>query len=261
MFILKATIFKFYQLKIEYYLFRVCFTETVLSVSMSRIYTQLNLTALNMFNDRTARQQNLKMKISHELYGLVVSGGESRRMGVDKSSLIYFEKQQRYHVHDMLYSDQNSMCSKAFISCNRVQAGTILKEYNVLLDLPKFENTGPIAGLLTAFTTYPDNNFLVIGCDYPFINNQVLKNFLEQIKGNTIAAAFYNKHEKYEPLLAWYSKKAGPVLKKHFDNQEYSLQHFLVNVKAGKYIPADEIVMKSVDTQEEFIAAKTLLST
>ena len=200
------------------------------------------------------------MKISQELYGLVVCGGESKRMGIDKSSLIYFEKPQRYQVYDMLYPDQNSLCSKAFISCNQVQIETISKEYNVLQDFAEFENTGPMAGLLTAFTTYPDHDFLVVGCDYPFINEQVLRSFLEQIEGNAIAAAFYNKYEKYEPLLAWYSKEAGRVMKKHFDNKEYSLQHFLINYKAEKYIPADEMVMTSVDTPDEFITAKILLN-
>ncbi|WP_221390698.1 molybdenum cofactor guanylyltransferase [Dyadobacter sp. NIV53] len=200
------------------------------------------------------------MKISRKLYGLVVCGGESRRMRADKSSLIYFEKQQRYHLYDMLYSGQNNLCSKAFISCKQIQLKTVSKEYNVLQDLAKFENIGPMAGLLTAFTSYPDHDFLVVGCDYPFVNEQVLKNFLEQIKGDSIAAAFYNEHGKYEPLLAWYSKEAGLILKKQFDTKEHSLQHFLIQNKAEKYIPADDIVMTSVDTPEEFMVAKELLS-
>lgn len=200
------------------------------------------------------------MKISGELYGLAICGGESKRMGVDKSSFIYFEKPQRYQIYDMIYSNQNSLCDKAFISCNRVQASNISQEFNVLQDLPEFENIGPMAGLLTAFTLHPDHDFLVVGCDYPFLNKQVLRNFLEEIKGNSIAAAFYNKHGKYEPLLAWYSKEAGPVLKKYFDDKKYSLQHFLINYEAEKYIPTDETVMKSIDTPDEYIAAKTLLN-
>jgi len=199
------------------------------------------------------------MKISEELYGLSVCGGESKRMGTDKSFLTYFEKEQCYHVADLLHSDGNDLCKKVFISCNQVQADTISKEYNVLQDLPKYENTGPMAALLTAFNYYPDQDFLVAGCDYPFITSAILRSFLEQIKGNSIAAAFYNSDNKYEPLLAWYSKESGPILKRSFENKEYSLQHFLIKNSAEKYIPADHKVMTSVDTPDEFHAVKLLL--
>lgn len=199
------------------------------------------------------------MKISGELYGLAVCGGESKRMGIDKSSLTYFEKPQRYHVCEMLGSGIENICNKAFISCNRAQSDTILKEYEMIQDLPEFENMGPMAAILTAFAHYPDHDFLVVGCDYPFITGEVLRGFLKQKKGTSIAAAFYNQDNKYEPLLAWYSKEAGLVLNKQLENKQYSLQQFLIDCKAEKYIPTDHIVMTSVDTPEQFNDAKALL--
>jgi hypothetical protein len=69
-------------------------------------------------------------------YGLVVCGGNSSRMGSDKSMLIYYEKPQRYHVYQML----QPFCEKVFISCNEKQATAIEDGYNILADDPSFKN-------------------------------------------------------------------------------------------------------------------------
>jgi len=49
-------------------------------------------------------------------------------------------------------------------------------------------------------------------------------------------------------------------IKKMFARNEYSLQHFLKRSDAEKYAPADDRVMKSVDTREEFEKAKQELT-
>ena len=189
---------------------------------------------------------------SVNLFGLVICGGESTRMGTDKGMLNYHGKPQRYHVHDLL----TPLCSKVFLCCNKNQTDSFQTGYQVLTDLPEFENTGPIAAILTAFNAYPGHNFLVAGCDYPFLQESDLKNFLSHIKENSVAAAFYNKQGKYEPLLAYYSCKAGPLLQAHFKNKEYALQHFLKKIKAEKFEPDDPKVMNSIDTPEEYAAVK-----
>ncbi|MBK8495728.1 MAG: NTP transferase domain-containing protein [Chitinophagaceae bacterium] len=43
-----------------------------------------------------------KNNIITNTYGLVLCGGNSSRMGTDKSMLQYYDKPQRYHVYDML---------------------------------------------------------------------------------------------------------------------------------------------------------------
>ena len=195
------------------------------------------------------------MDVPVDLLGLVICGGESSRMGTDKGLLNYHGKPQRYHVHDLLVP----FCSQVFLSCNKNQSESILPQYQVLTDLPEFENQGPISALLTAFSLYPEHDFLVAGCDYPFLTETDFRDFLHQTEKKSIAAAFYNTQEKYEPLLAFYSCKSGSLLKEHFDNREYSLQHFLKKIQAEKYKPVDPKAMISVDTPEAYTAAKTLL--
>jgi molybdopterin-guanine dinucleotide biosynthesis protein A len=190
------------------------------------------------------------------LYGLVICGGNSSRMGIDKSTLVYFDKPQHDHVHDLLAL----FCDKVVISCNQEQFVSMETSNGKMADLAEYAGHGPISGILTAFRIFPKHDFIVAGCDYPFLNKEELELFLVKTKRDSVAAAFYNQDDKYEPLLAWYSKDAGPLLQQHFDRDEFSLQHFLKKYSAEKYLPQSERVVTSVDTPEEFGRVKAILA-
>jgi molybdopterin-guanine dinucleotide biosynthesis protein A len=188
-----------------------------------------------------------------ELYGLVICGGQSTRMGTDKSLIEYHGKPQRYYAYEML----EWVCDKVFISCNNAQKESVREPYKMLPDLPQYEKIGPMAGLLTAFNYYPDHDFLVVGCDYPYITTKDLKEFVKSVNHEEIASAFYNQeHGKYEPLLAWYSQKSKNEILRMYDKSEFSLQHFLTENRAGKYQPARPKNLVSVDTPEDYQIAK-----
>ena len=121
-----------------------------------------------------------------DTYGLVVCGGNSNRMGTDKSMLQYYKKPQRYHVYDMLLP----LCEKVFISCNAQQANSIAEGYDFIKDAPAYNDIGPMAALLSAFTLHPHKNLLLIGCDYPFLKTAELERFSLLCK--EVPASFYN---------------------------------------------------------------------
>ncbi|MCE6989259.1 molybdenum cofactor guanylyltransferase [Dyadobacter sp. CY323] len=177
-------------------------------------------------------------------------------MGTDKSQLVYYEKPQYEHVHHTLVP----LCEKVVISCNAGQAGTISGNYERVVDLPQFSGNGPIAAILSAFQTYPGHDLLVAGCDYPFLTIRELTFFLHSIKRDTLAAAFYNEADKYEPLLAWYSSDCAPILRINYENGDYALQYFLQKVGAEKYRPESKNVVTSIDTPEDFKKVRDLLA-
>jgi len=193
------------------------------------------------------------MQSVKRLFGLVVCGGQSSRMGMDKSLLAYYGRPQRYYMYTMLAT----LCDETFISCNKEQSKTIDKEYKTIIDAPAYEGNGPIAGILSAFDQYPGADWLIAGCDYPYLTRHELNSFIKSIDTGKTAAAFYNATENiYEPMLAWYSYPSSDELKKMFAGKDYSLQHFLRKTNAGKYIAPDKNVIRSVDTEEEYQTAK-----
>ncbi|MCF0070482.1 molybdenum cofactor guanylyltransferase [Dyadobacter sp. CY261] len=190
------------------------------------------------------------------LYGLVICGGESTRMGTDKSLLVYHKKPQYEHVGDLLAP----LCEHVILCCNTEQNDTFRTDYPKLTDLPQFADAGPMTALLSAFETFPGNDFLIAGCDYPYLTTDELVNFLHSIDKELPAAAFYNEEGFYEPLLGWYSKAGGKALKEAFENGAHALQHFLRAQNAGKYLPLTKKTMMSVDTPEGFRNVKQALA-
>lgn len=186
--------------------------------------------------------------------GLVLCGGKSSRMGSDKSMLTYFVKPQRYHLYNML----NNICSRVYISC---RSRTEDPDLPFIADLDCYAGIGPAAALLSAFTQFPGKSFLITGCDYPFLSESDLRDFLTKVRGNKPAAAFYIEKENiFEPLLGYYTYDCFSFLKEMFHEGQYSLQHFLRSVSAEKYVPADKIIMSGVNTPAEFVKAKEMIN-
>lgn len=181
-------------------------------------------------------------------YGLIACGGQSIRMGSDKSLISYYNKPQRYHVYGML----QPFCEKVFISCNAKQSAGMEKGYELITDHSSYLGIGPMSALLTAFTSFPKKNILLVGCDYPFLTGALIRSFLNCCKGD-LPVSFYNEQEHiYEPILAWYPCNCFTSLEKMFTAKQYSLQEFLRSSNAVKFYPLDKSSMISIDTREDF---------
>ena len=190
-----------------------------------------------------------------DTYGVVVCGGNSARMGTDKSMLQYYAKPQRYHVYDML----QPFCEKVFISCNAAQVNSIVSGYDFIEDDAAFENIGPMAALLTACAKFPGRNLLLIGCDYPFLTAGELQRFTNLCKD--APAGFYNEEANiYEPILAWYPSISFEILEGMHKAGQFSLQHFLQDTHAVRYYPSDKNSITSVDTKGDFVNAVSMLT-
>jgi len=185
----------------------------------------------------------------NDLAGLVLCGGKSTRMGFDKSLLQYHAAPQLYHLHHLLLP----FCSHVWISCNQVQAQNIDAGINYIVDDDKFNDIGPMKALLTAFEKFPNNNFLVVGCDYPFINATDIEHLISNRKREHFASTFYNStHDLYEPMIGIYENEISKILLDQWDKKKYSLQQTLKLINATKVLPLHNNAVRSVDSFEEY---------
>jgi molybdopterin-guanine dinucleotide biosynthesis protein A len=106
------------------------------------------------------------------LYGLVLCGGKSSRMGKDKGELQYYQTNHRTY----LYHTLNQFCDKTFISCRADQKHIIDSEVNHILD----ENVygGPLNGILSASHTHPDKAWLIVAVDLPHVNERTIRSLI-----------------------------------------------------------------------------------
>lgn len=198
------------------------------------------------------------MTATKAIYGIVVCGGRSSRMGSDKSSLVYHKVPQWQYVYQML----QGLNLDTYISVNEKQATMLPGDLPLLPDLLSCRDTGPAAALLTAGDRFPGKDLLLIGCDYPFLKFSVLEHFLQFVQEGGTAAAFYNKKENlYEPLLAYYPATAAVTLQDQVRVGNYSLQSLLRQLGARKFFPEDSNSICSVDTPGQYHAARKYLDT
>jgi molybdopterin-guanine dinucleotide biosynthesis protein A len=183
------------------------------------------------------------MYSKRNLYGLVLCGGKSSRMGEDKGFLIYHNKPQYQHIFEML----QECCIETYISCNSDQSQTIDKQFNIIEDDNDYADKGPATGLLTAFSKHPQKDFLVVACDYPLLTEAEIKHFLDNIPARSTAAAFYDEQEQcYQSVIAWYSAEAGTLL---MQTPQLPLKRLLENLNAHRHIPLDAASITSADTK------------
>jgi molybdopterin-guanine dinucleotide biosynthesis protein A len=161
------------------------------------------------------------------LYGLVLLGGKSSRMGRDKSALIYSKVSnvdQRRRCFELL----DAICEKTFVSCRSDQASAHSVEFPVIVDSVAGE--GPGAGILSAANEYPDASWLVLACDFPFADAKAV-GFLARQQSSSQPATFYvHENQMVEPLFAVWHKPALEELRQGFAHGDFSPRRALERI-------------------------------
>lgn len=84
-----------------------------------------------------------KKGFSDSVYGLVLAGGKSTRMGHDKGKISWHGVEQRYFLADLL----GKVAEKPFISIRAEQKNEIDPKYSTIID--SYENLGQFGAILS----------------------------------------------------------------------------------------------------------------
>lgn len=149
-----------------------------------------------------------------QLFGLLLDGGNSSRMGEDKGTISYHGKNHRSYLEELL-SDR---CAETYISIGTREED--MKSDRYITDT--FVNLGPYGGILSAFREFPDSAFLTLPCDAPFIDDELIDYLIKNRNPQKTATAFLNPETEFpEPLITIWEPKSYPVLL-HFLSLGYS---------------------------------------
>ncbi|MFM2135123.1 MAG: hypothetical protein RL021_523 [Bacteroidota bacterium] len=180
------------------------------------------------------------------LLGLVLSGGSSSRMGVDKSQITYHGVPQSEWMLRMT----RPFCEDVFISSG--MDINLSENITVLKDDPKWGAIGPAAGLLTAAALRPDAAWLVTGCDYPYFPTEGIFELVRNRSKEHAAVAFMNAETgSPEPLLTIYEPSAIRRLQDRLENGDSSLRRLLEEIQTVRLLPIAGEWICSVDTPAE----------
>lgn len=140
------------------------------------------------------------------VYGGILIGGESRRMGRPKHLI---RKGSRTWLENAIVKVKPSV--KEVIILGKGHVPDKLRDYRVLSDVEGLK--GPIAGMLSAMRWNPLASWIFVACDLPMVSSRAVKWLLSRRSAGVwaIMPALPGK-ETVEPLLAYYDFRARSLL-------------------------------------------------
>jgi molybdopterin-guanine dinucleotide biosynthesis protein A len=122
------------------------------------------------------------------------------------------------------------------------------------------EGEGPMVGIRSAMTAFPQAAWLVLACDLPFLSDAVLERLLAERDPASLATAYRSAHDGLpEPLCALWEPAAGAMLAAHQAAGGNCPRKFLIRNAARLLEPLDRRALDNVNTPEEYAAAQNAL--
>ncbi len=185
------------------------------------------------------------------IYGLVLVGGRSTRMGRDKATLQYGDKPQSVIAYEML----SGCCAKVFLSCRQGQTLELPTIHDVV------ENIGPMGGILSAFHAHPDKAWLVLACDLPFLTPATLRDLIARRDPAQLATAYRSAHDGMpEPLCAIYEPTIASKLRELVAQGTQCPRKALLKLGVLLLDLPDARALDNVNHPHEFEEARATLS-
>ncbi|OLS39628.1 hypothetical protein BTR22_01810 [Alkalihalophilus pseudofirmus] len=167
--------------------------------------------------------------------GVVLAGGQSRRYGRQKALAYYQSKPFFMHSLDALKDlteEQLIICHPAILKDIKAKTKT-----SVVLDHPKYQGLGPLAGLYTAMSTKDAEWYVTAPCDTPYIHTDVYKKLIKIQQETTSQAIIPIIEGRKQPLIGLYHKSLQHTISQLLDQEIYKVGALLE--AADTYLAAD----------------------
>jgi molybdenum cofactor guanylyltransferase len=189
------------------------------------------------------------------LFGLVLAGGASSRMGRDKAALSYHGRSQLEWTYDLV----SHVCAATFVSVRPDQRDEPTRTaFPQIVDLQP--GIGPIAGISAALQQHPKAAWLVVACDLPFVTREVLTHLIEHRDAHALATAYRSSHDQLpEPLCAIWEPAARESLLAYLTTGKQCPRKFLINANTRLLALPDARALDNVNTNDEARAASAAL--
>ena len=149
--------------------------------------------------------------------GVVLLGGTSRRFGSNKSFAVVGGTPMLERVSETMTS-----------IFDRVILITDTPEPYSHLGLPMFgdriKGLGPIGGVYTALLSIQTDSAFITACDMPWLNRELIRHLIDVSSGFDVTVPM--SKGRLEPLLAVYSRRCVPALKRCIDSGHRAVTRF-----------------------------------
>ena len=171
------------------------------------------------------------------VFGAVLCGGASSRMGVDKATIPVDGVAMARRVADALAAAGCSPVSA--IGGDSAELGRLGLETVV----DRYPGDGPLGGILTALAV--QTPAAVVACDLPGLRATTVTSLLDALGDHDAAIAF---SDRAEPLCAVWSERAVPVLRARFQSGERAMHRAIDGLDIA-WVTVSSAELHNVNTQ------------
>jgi len=194
--------------------------------------------------------------MSAALYGLLLCGGESRRMQRDKAALDYGGASALERGWALLAP----VVERAWVSVRDGQSVDAARAAHPCLpDL--LPGLGPISGIHAALHAHPQAAWLVLAVDLPFLDAGTLQQLIAQRDPQRLATAYRSSHDGLpEPLCAIYEPAARASIDEWVAADRRCPRKFLAQSDVRLLSLAHADALHNINTSAEYDAARARLA-
>ncbi|MEE0934680.1 MAG: molybdenum cofactor guanylyltransferase [Methanobrevibacter sp.] len=151
---------------------------------------------------------------------IILCGGQSRRMGRDKGSMIIQDKPMIKHILSTLNHEINEV---VIVLNNQERIDRYSKfinptdyTYTITFVEDEIKGKGPMPGIMTGLSHISGKYALILPCDSPYVSKNYITTIFSQIDEKYQAVVPYhdeeNKLKTSEPLHSIYDKSIIPII-------------------------------------------------
>ena len=177
------------------------------------------------------------------MLGVVLCGGQSSRMGSDKGLLMLNDKTWTQKAIDTLSNFQIPIV----ISVNKNQYqdySSIFPTDTLVPDDPSLQLHGPLCGLLSVHLKYPEEDLLILACDMPLIDTELIKELLTKYSTETADTFIYTNNGEAEPMPGIYKSNGLAYVHQLYSNDQlprHSMKYMLKHISTSfTILPTDK---------------------
>lgn len=198
-----------------------------------------------------------------DVTGVILAGGQSKRMGQDKARLIIQGEPLIARVHRLL-----RVAFGEIVIVGGGDFGDILPGVTVIPD--RRPGQGPLAALESAFTATSATLLFVVACDMPFVSPALARHMIQRASAEPDADVVALRRARgLEPLHAVYrSRRCQPAVMALLDEGERSLQALLARSMVVEVAPDEAVTFdpqglatSNVNTPDDWREALSLAET
>jgi len=154
--------------------------------------------------------------------GIVLAGGLSRRFGSPKA----FAKLGNRPFYELAKEALEAHCDEVIIVTRQELLECFPEGIKAITDIMDYTGLGPLAGILSAMESVEADRYIVLPCDMPYVDDQVVGKLLAQHGQGVTAVLSDGRHH---PLVSIWDSGVRENLKEALENEQLRVMPVLAS--------------------------------